>query len=75
MFVGIRQCATYSPMAFICKDTMNSIDVSCYNAHILQAKVNTRDDDCLFTGLTSARLYRVDCEGLEGCTIVISGDK
>lgn len=54
---------------------VNLLDVSQKNAHILQAKVNTRDDDCLFTGLTSARLYRVDCEGLEGCTVVISGDK
>lgn len=53
---------------------VNLLDVSQNNAHILQAKVNTREDDCLFTGLTSARLYRVDCEGLDGCTVVISGD-
>ena len=54
---------------------VNLLDVSQNNAHILQAKVNTREDDCLFTGLTSARLYRVDCEGLDGCAVVISGDK
>ncbi len=54
---------------------VNLLDVSQDNAHILQHKVNTREDDCLFTGLTSARLYRVDCEGLDGCTVVISGDK
>ena len=54
---------------------VNLLDVSQDNAHIMQHKVNTRDDDCLFTGLTSARLYRVDCEGLDGCTVVISGDK
>lgn len=54
---------------------VNLLDVSQNNAHILQAKVNTRDDDCLFTGLTSARLYRVDCDNLNGCTVVISGDK
>ncbi len=54
---------------------VNLLDVSQDNAHILQHKVNARDDDCLFTGLTSARLYRVDCEGLDGCTVVISGDK
>ena len=53
---------------------VNLLDVSQNNANIQQARVNTRDNDCLFTGLTSARLYRVDCEGLEGCTVVISGD-
>lgn len=53
---------------------VNLLDVSQNNAHILQAKVNTREDDCLFTGLTSARLYRVDCEGLDGCTVIVSGD-
>ena len=54
---------------------VNLLDVSQNNAHILQHHVSTREDDCLFTGLTSARLYRVDCEGLDGCTVVISGDK
>ncbi len=54
---------------------VNLLDVSQNNAHILQHHVNTRKDDCLFTGLTSARLYRVDCEGLDDCTVVISGDK
>lgn len=54
---------------------VNLLDVSQNNAHILQHHVNTREDDCLFTGLTSARLYRVDCEGLDDCTVVISGDK
>jgi len=54
---------------------VNLLDVSQDNAHIMQHKVNTRNDDCLFTGLTSARLYRVDCEGLGNCTVVISGDK
>ena len=54
---------------------VNLLDVSQNNAHILQHHVNTREDDCLFTGLTSARLYCVDCEGLDDCTVVISGDK
>ena len=54
---------------------VNLLDVSQDNAHILQHKVNTQDDNCLFTGLTSARLYRVNCEGLEECTVVISGEK
>ena len=54
---------------------VNLLDVSKDNAHILQHKVNTQDDNCLFTGLTSARLYRVNCEGLEECTVVISGEK
>ena len=54
---------------------VNLLDVSQNNAHILQHHVNTREDDCLFTGLTSARLYRVECEGLDDCTVVISGDK
>ena len=53
---------------------VNLLDVSHDNAHILQHKVNTQDDNCLFTGLTSARLYRVNCEGLEECTVVISGE-
>ena len=54
---------------------VNLLDVSQDNAHILQHKVNTQDDNCLFTGLTSTRLYRVNCEGLEECTVVISGEK
>lgn len=54
---------------------VNLLDVSQDNAHILQHKVNPQDDNCLFTGLTSARLYRVNCEGLEACTVVISGEK
>ena len=54
---------------------VNLLDVSQDNAHILQHKVNTQDDNCLFTGLTSARLYRVNCEDLEECTVVISGEK
>ena len=54
---------------------VNLLDISQNNAQIMQAKVNTRDDDCLFTGLTSARLYRVVCEGLDGCTVIISEDR
>ena len=45
------------------------------NSHILQESVNTRDDDCLFTMLTAEYLYRIDCEGLDGCTVIISGSK
>lgn len=45
------------------------------NAHILQESVNTRDDDCLFTMLSAAYLYRIDCEDLDGCTVIISGSK
>lgn len=57
------------------KGQVNLLDVSHNNAHIMQHHVDTREDDCLFTGLTSARLYCVDYEGLEDCTVVISGDK
>lgn len=53
---------------------VNLLDISQNNAQIMQAKVNTRDDDCLFTGLTSARLYRVACENLDGCAVIISED-
>ncbi|MBR2894174.1 MAG: hypothetical protein IKC03_00765 [Oscillospiraceae bacterium] len=54
---------------------VNLLDISQNNAHILQAKVDNRNEKCLFTGLTAARLYRVDCENLDGCTVVISGDR
>lgn len=57
------------------KGQVNLLDVSQDNAHILQHKVNTQEDNCLFTGLTSARIYRVDCEDLDGCTVIISGEK
>ena len=48
------------------------VDISQSNARIMQHDVDPREDSCRFTGLTSARLYRVECAGLEGCTLVIS---
>jgi len=50
------------------------VDISQNNAEILEAKVSSNDDNCLFTGLTSARRYKLSCEGLDGCTLTVSGD-
>lgn len=48
------------------------IDVSQNNAEILYHDVNTKEKSCIFSYLTSARLYRLESTGLEGCTVVIS---
>ena len=50
------------------------VDISQNNAEILEAKVSSDDNDCLFTGLTSARRYKLSCEGLDGCTLTVSGN-
>lgn len=50
------------------------VDVSQNNAEILEKKVNNDDNECLFTGLTSARRYKLSCEGLDGCTLIVSGE-
>ena len=51
------------------------IDVSQDNAEILFAEVSGKRDTAVFTGLTSARRYRIDCEGMDDCIVVISGEK
>ena len=48
------------------------IDVSQNNAEILYHEVDTKEKSCVFTYLTSARLYRLESNGLEGCTVIIS---
>ena len=53
--------------------TVHLLDISQNNARILEAAVNTQETRCRFSGLTSARLYRIECEDLAGCTLTISG--
>ena len=48
------------------------IDVSQNNAEILYHEVNSKEKSCVFTHLTSARLYRLESTGLEGYTVIIS---
>ena len=48
------------------------IDVSQNNAEIAGHNVTIKDKTCEFTNLTSARIYRLEYAGLEGCTLVIS---
>lgn len=48
------------------------IDVSQNNAEIIFADINTNEKSCAFSGLTSARIYRLEYVGLEGCTVIIS---
>ena len=47
-------------------------DISQSGDGILFAHVDTKDNEALFTNLTSARMYRLTCEGLDGCTLVIT---
>ena len=47
-------------------------DISQSGEGILFAKVDTKDNEALFNNLTSARMYRLSCEGLDGCTLVIT---
>ena len=47
-------------------------DISQSGEGILFAKVNTKDNEALFSNLTSARMYRLSCEGLDGCKLVIT---
>lgn len=47
-------------------------DISQSGEGILFAKVDTKDNEALFSNLTSARMYRLSCEGLDGCTLVIT---
>ena len=48
------------------------IDVSQNNAEIAWKDVDIKDKSCDFTNLTSARIYRLEYAGLEGCTVIIS---
>lgn len=48
------------------------IDVSQNNAEIAWHDVTTKEKSCDFTNLTSARIYRLEASGLEGCTLIIS---
>ena len=47
-------------------------DISQSGDGIQFAKVNTKDNEALFSNLTSARMYRLSCEGLDGCKLVIT---
>ena len=47
-------------------------DISQSGEGILFAKVDTKDNEALFSNLTSARMYRLSCEGLDDCTLVIT---
>ena len=48
------------------------IDVSQNNAEIAWHDVTIKEKSCDFTNLTSARIYRLENTGLEGCTVIIS---
>ena len=47
------------------------IDVSQNNAEIAWFDINVKDKSCVFTNLTSARIYRLEYTGMEGCTVII----
>lgn len=47
-------------------------DISQSGEGIQFAKVNTKDNEALFSNLTSARMYRLSCEGLDVCKLVIT---
>lgn len=47
-------------------------DISQTGEGILFADVDTKDKKALFSNLTSARMYRLSCEGLDDCTLVIT---
>jgi len=47
------------------------IDVSQNNAEIAWFDINVKEKSCVFTNLTSARIYRLEYTGLEGCTVII----
>ena len=47
-------------------------DISQSGEGILFAKVDAKDNEALFSNLTSARMYRLSCEGLDSCTLVIT---
>ena len=48
------------------------IDVSQNNAEIAWHDVTIKEKSCDFSNLTSARIYRLESTGLEGCTVIIS---
>ena len=48
------------------------IDVSQNNAEIAWHDITMKEKSCDFTNLTSARIYRLEATGLEGCTVIIS---
>ncbi len=51
--------------------TVKLVDISQANAEIAVKNLDEKDNSVLFTGLTSARLYRIVCEGIDGCTLLI----
>jgi len=53
------------------RGNLTLVDVSQNNAEIMYKDVQGKRDSCVFHNLTSARVYRIVCSGLEGCTIVI----
>ena len=48
------------------------IDVSQNNAEIAWHDITMKEKSCDFTNLTSARVYRLEATGLDGCTVIIS---
>ena len=48
-------------------------DISQANAEIGVTEVTQQDCETLFTGLTSSRLYRLSCKGLEHAQLTVSG--
>ena len=47
-------------------------DISQNNAEIGRKDVSSKDRKVIFTNLTSARLYRIECDNMENCTVVVS---
>lgn len=46
-------------------------DISQNNAEIASKVINSKDGKVVFTGLTASRLYRVICNGVENCTVIV----
>lgn len=47
-------------------------DISQDNAEIGRKDVGSKDRKVIFTNLTAARLYRIEYDGTENCTVVVS---
>ncbi len=52
--------------------TIRLLDISQGNAEIAIREISKKDSKVTFTGLTSARLYRIEWDGPEDCIITIS---
>ena len=47
-------------------------DISQNNIEVGRKDVSKKDRKAVFTNLTSARMYRIEYEGVENCTVVVS---